>query len=66
MRPRDAFSIVTAVRTTVIEQRAVSQQRATMGAADFMTSKWRVLDFVADLIGTTRAELEAAAKRSGP
>lgn len=62
MRPRDLFSIVTAVRSTVVEQHAVSQQRSTMGARDFMTSKWQVLDFVADLIGTTRAALETAAR----
>lgn len=62
MRPSKPFSIVTAVRATVVEHHAVSQQRATMGAKDFMKSKWQVLDFVADLVGTTRAELEAAAR----
>jgi hypothetical protein len=64
MRPNKPFAIVTAVRSTVVEQSAVSQQRAAMGAKDFMKSKWQVLDFVADLIGTTRGELEAAALKS--
>lgn len=62
MRPMKPFSIVTAVRSTVVEYVAKSQSRAAMGAKDFMKSKWQVLDFCADLVGTTRAELEAAAK----
>ena len=62
MRPMQPFSVVTAVRSTVVESAAVSQSRSAMGARDFMTSKWQVLDFVADLCGTTRGELEAAAK----
>ncbi len=64
MRPNHPFAIVTAVRSTVVEQHAVSQQRAAMGSSDFMLSKWHVLDFVADLLGTTRGELEAAADKS--
>ena len=64
MRPLKPFAIVTAVRNTVVDKEAVSQSRAAMGARDFMTSKWQVLDFVADLCGTTRGELEAAAKQS--
>ncbi len=64
MRPMQPFSIVTAVRSMVVEDAAVSQSRAAMGARDFMKSKWMVLDFVADLCGTTRDELEAAAKNS--
>ncbi len=64
MRPNKPFAIVTAVRSTVVEQHAVTQSRAGMGAKDFMKSKWMVLDFCADLIGTTRDELEAAAKKS--
>ena len=62
MHPLHPFSVVTAVRSTVVEQHPVSQSIAKMGAKDFMKSKWQVLDFVADLVGTTRAELEAAAK----
>ncbi len=64
MLPMRPFSIVTAVRSTVVESVAVSQRRKAMGAKDFMKSKWQVLDFVADLCGTTRGELEAAAKQS--
>ena len=64
MQPMKPFSVVTAVRSTVVDTVAVSQSRAAMGAKDFMQSKWMVLDFVADLSGTTRGELEAAAKQS--
>ncbi len=38
MRPNKPFAIVTAVRSTVVEQHAVSQQRAAMGSNDFMLS----------------------------
>ncbi len=64
VRPMQPFSIVTAVRSTVVDSAAVSQSRAAMGAKDFLKSKWEVLDFVADLVGTTRGELEAAAEKS--
>ncbi len=61
MKPMKPFGIVTAVRSTVVDCAAVSQSRALMGSRDFMKSKWQVLDYVADLCGTTRDELEAAA-----
>ncbi len=64
MRPNKPFSLVTAVRSTVVEQHAMTQSRAGMGAKAFMKSKYDVLDFVAELIGTTRGELEAAALKS--
>lgn len=64
MRPMKPFGIVTAVRSTVVEHLAVSQQRASMGSKDFMKSKWQVLDFVAALARTTRGDLEVAAKTS--
>ena len=64
MRPMQPFSIVTAVRSTVCDSAALSQSRSAMGAKDFMKSKWQVLDFCADLCGTTRGEIEAAAKQS--
>ncbi len=64
MAPMKPYSVVTAVRSTVIEHTSKSQSKAAMGAKDFMKSKWMVLDYVADLCGITRDELEHAAKQS--
>ena len=64
MRPLDDYSIVVALGPTVVRYTAKSQSIPAMGARDFQKSKVDVLDFVSDLIDTTRGELEAAAEQS--
>ena len=64
IRPLVPFSIVTAVRSTVVTHTALSQSYAAMGAKEFQQSKDMVLDFVADLARTTRGQLESAALTS--
>ncbi len=61
MRPHHPFGIVVARRSTVVELQPVSQSKAAMGAKDFQKSKVDVLDFVADLIGVDRGQLEGSA-----
>ena len=63
LRPMKPFSIVTAVRSTVVEQTAKSQSPAAMRNAAFQQSKGLVLDFIAGLSGTTREQLIGAAAK---
>ena len=64
MRPMKSFSLISAVRSTVVEHTAKSQSIAAMGAKDFHLSKVAVLDFVSDLIGVDRGALEEGSKAS--
>jgi hypothetical protein len=61
MRPSDEFAIVTFRDCVVREWVAKSQSTKAMGAKEFQQSKSDVLDFVADLIGVSRDELNQSA-----
>lgn len=52
MEPIDPFSVVTAREATVTRFVARSQSMKAMGKQEFQQSKDRVLDFVAQMIGT--------------
>lgn len=57
MRPLDEFGIVVAKEATVTRYAAKSQSLRAMGKEDFAKSKEAVLDFLANLIGTTTKAL---------
>ncbi len=61
MRPLDEYSIIVAITTTVVRYTAKSQSITAMGAKDFKQSKNDVLDFIADLVGVDRGQLEGSA-----
>lgn len=58
LRPLDGFSVVVPRGDTVLRFTAQSQSVKAMGARPFQESKTRVLDYLDDLIGTPRGELE--------
>ncbi len=61
LRPLHEYSIVVARGSIVAVYTAKSQSIPAMGAKDFQTSKVAVLDFVEDLIGVDRGQLEGSA-----
>lgn len=62
MEPVDEFSIVRASAATVTRYTAKSQSMRAMGKDDFQRSKDAVLEIVSAMIGTSTAELQAAAR----
>ena len=61
VRPMDEFAIVTVTGSTVTVFTAKSQSMRAMGKADFQRSKSAVLEYIAELIGTSTETLEDAA-----
>lgn len=57
MKPIDEFAVVTVHDNIVLRFTAKSQSTRAMGAKDFQESKQRVLDLLADMIGTTTKQL---------
>jgi len=62
IKPMDRFSIVLIEGSTVFRYTAQSQSLKAMGRERFMESKDKVLDWISDLIGVSRGELEARGK----
>lgn len=60
IRPSDEYAIVKAESCVVTRFTAKSQSVKAMGREDFQRSKDAVLDVLADMIGTTRGELQRA------
>jgi hypothetical protein len=60
IRPAAEYSVITVDGRVVTRFDAKSQNTREMGKEDFQKSKTAVLDFLAELIGTTRKELEGA------
>ena len=60
IRPMDEFAIVTVTGATVTVFTAKSQNYRAMGKDEFQRSKQSVLDYIAELLGTTAKELDAA------
>lgn len=60
VRPADEYAIVRAEGPVVTRFTAKSQSVKAMGRDDFQHSKDAVLDVLADMIGTTRGELQRA------
>lgn len=60
IRPADEYAIVRAEGAVVTRFTAKSQSVKAMGREDFQRSKDAVLDALADMIGTTRGELQRA------
>ncbi len=58
IRPIDEFSVVTVEGCTVTRWVAKSQSQKAMGKPDFEASKRAVLDFIADMIGVSPAQIE--------
>lgn len=58
LKPIDDYSVIVPREATVMRYVAQSQSRKAMGNEEFQRSKTAVLDFVADLIGVTRKQLE--------
>lgn len=58
IRPIDAFSLVDVKESTVTRYTAKSQSMRAMGKDDFQRSKQDVLDFLDDLIGTEKGQIE--------
>lgn len=62
IRPMDEYAVVSVAGASVIVLTAKSQSMRSMGKADFEDSKRKVLEIVAEMIGTsTRALTEEAA-----
>ena len=57
IRPMDEYAVVLARDAVVIVYTAQSQSMRAMGKAEFQRSKDKVLDVIAELIGTTRKTL---------
>lgn len=64
IRPIDEFSVVAVNECVVVRMTAKSQSLKAMGAKDFQASKTDVLDWISDLIGTTRDALVRNAGRA--
>ena len=58
IRPTDEFGVVTVREATVTRYTAKSQSMRAMGKQDFQASKQATLDWVSDLIGVARKQLE--------
>ena len=61
VRPLDDFALVSVSGASVVVLTAKSQRVRAMGKAQFEASKEAVLNAVAELVGTTTAELTRAA-----
>lgn len=60
LKPMDDYAIVSVSGSTVVVLTAKSQSMKAMGREQFQKSKDAVLDFLANLIGTTPRELQKA------
>lgn len=60
IKPIDEFALIVSHEATVTVYTAKSQSMRAMGKSDFQKSKEAVLDYVASLIGSTRADVEKA------
>lgn len=58
MRPLDDFAVIDATDSVVTVYTAKSQSWQAMGKEQFQRSKTAVLDIIADLIGSSREELQ--------
>lgn len=63
VRPIDEFSVVSVNECVVVRMVAKSQSLKAMGAKEFQASKTAVLDWISDLLGTTREALNGTAGR---
>ncbi len=63
VRPIDEFSVVSVNECVVVRMVAKSQSLKAMGAKEFQASKTAVLDWISDLLGTTREALNRTAGR---
>lgn len=64
IRPREGFTVISVNENIVIERIAKSQNMRAMGKKEFQASKQAVLEFLAELVGIAREELEANAARA--
>lgn len=62
MRPLDEFALVTVTGSVVRVFTAKSQSYRSMGKAEFQASKEKCLEVIADMLGATKDELQAAAQ----
>lgn len=62
LRPIDPYSVVTTTGATVTRWTAQSQSKRAMGNAEFQRSKEGVLGIISAMIGTSTAEMQAAAR----
>lgn len=60
VRPADEFALITVLKNVVTRYTAKSQSFQAMGKAEFASSKDRVLDVLAEMIGVTTNELKSA------
>lgn len=60
IRPPDDYAIISVHDNVVVEWTAKSQSRKAMGGPTFQKSKTDVLDFIADMLGTTTEALTNA------
>lgn len=58
MRPTAEYSVITVDGKVITRYDAKSQNYRSMGKKEFQASKQAVLDYLAELIGTSRKELE--------
>lgn len=66
IRRRDEFSVIKRVGAQVLIWSAKSQDHRSMKKQEFEDSKKAVLDYLAEVIGVTRAQLEANAAEKVP
>ena len=64
IKPMDEYAIVSPKGATVSVFTAKSQSYKAMGRREFQESKWKVLDLLAEMIGTDRETLEKNAGRA--
>lgn len=63
LRPYDEFAVITIEGSVVHVFDAKSQDTRSMRKDEFQESKEKVLDYLSDLIGTTRTDLKKAASQ---